>query len=106
MNFLAIGVKNPSCFDEPLDFDQIKRIRLTNFPQLSNLMSIASYARKQNMNEEWLQLLETRIAKGLTPNRETISNKVIAKLSNAVRLAMEGKWDELWKKILSRVAAE
>jgi len=61
LNFLAVGVKNPLCFERPLDLRRIRDIRLRNDALVAEFRSIVEYAERRNIDEEWLRLLRRRL---------------------------------------------
>jgi hypothetical protein len=65
LNFLAVGVASPACFQEPLDMARITSIPLQNTTQLSELQTILRYARHKGIVADWVTLLQKRIAAGI-----------------------------------------
>lgn len=61
LNLMAVGVSNASCFDEPLDPDQILNIRLINDAQLLELQTIYDYVAKRGIDGPWVQNLRRRM---------------------------------------------
>jgi len=64
LNFLAIGVTQPPCFDAPLDLQRIPTIRIRNEALLAEFASILQYAEGRKINAEWVRLLRKRIRRG------------------------------------------
>ena len=64
LNFLAIGVTQPPCFDAPLDLQRIPTIRIRNDALLAEFASILQYAEGRKINAEWVRLLRKRIRRG------------------------------------------
>jgi hypothetical protein len=64
LNFLAVGVTNPACFDAPLDPHRIPTISIRNDALLAEFASIIKYADAHRIDEEWLRLLRKRLRRG------------------------------------------
>jgi hypothetical protein len=64
LNFLAVGIANPPCFDGPLDLRRIGGIPIANDTVLGELQSIAHYAESRNLDGEWLRALRKRVSRG------------------------------------------
>ena len=64
LNFLAVGMKQSSCFDEPLDLRRISNIAIRNDALIAEFRSIVEYAERRNIDEEWLRLLRKRLRRG------------------------------------------
>ena len=61
LNFLAVGVSNPSCFNDLLDLAAIDRLPIP-VPVLANeLQSIADYAAANRIEAAWLRRLQLRL---------------------------------------------
>ena len=56
LNFMAVGVSAPECFDSPFHLDEISSIRVTH-----QLRSIRDYADRRGLEGEWVTLLRDRI---------------------------------------------
>ena len=54
LNFKAVGVDNPSCFDGELTPQQIRAIRFSNESQRAGFRSILAYAESHALQGEWL----------------------------------------------------
>jgi hypothetical protein len=61
LNFLAVGVDNPACFDVKPDLSQVGSIRARNQCQLGELVSIVDFARNSDVNAKWLDDLQNAI---------------------------------------------
>ncbi len=61
LNFAAVGVTNPSCFENWIDARQIHSIPVRNEPQAAELRSIVAYARRHDRRGDWLEALKARI---------------------------------------------
>ena len=61
MNFAAVGMAAPACFDGPLDPALIGGIPVRNEPQAAELRSILAYARQYGVEGEWLERLKERV---------------------------------------------
>ncbi|HYG86877.1 MAG TPA: hypothetical protein VD978_11520 [Azospirillum sp.] len=62
LNFAAVGVVDPLCFEGRVDMRQIRTIPVRNEPQAAELRSIVDYARQHNVQGDWLEALKARIA--------------------------------------------
>ncbi|HTC52270.1 MAG TPA: hypothetical protein VK700_10065 [Steroidobacteraceae bacterium] len=54
LNFKAVGVDRPSCFDGELTLEQIRRIGFGNDSQRAAFRSILDYADSQGLSGDWL----------------------------------------------------
>jgi hypothetical protein len=54
LNFKAVGIDNPSCFDGELTHDQIRRASLINETQRAGFQSIIDYANRRGVSGDWL----------------------------------------------------
>jgi hypothetical protein len=61
LNLLAAGVTNPPCFDAPFDIRRLPRLPIRNDWALIELQGIVAYARRNNVDGEWLRLLRKRL---------------------------------------------
>lgn len=61
LNFLAVGVADPSCFDGPLDLGLIAGLTITSDAVLAEFRSIRDYAEHRGITAEWLRLLSDRL---------------------------------------------
>jgi exopolysaccharide biosynthesis predicted pyruvyltransferase EpsI len=61
LNFFAVGVDHPECFDNEFGVAEINRITVSNPPQLSNLEQIIEYADRHQTGGRWLDVLRARI---------------------------------------------
>jgi len=64
LNFLALGIRDPRCFDGPLDVRRIPEIRMRNDPVVAEFRSIVRYAESRNIDEGWVRLLRKRVRRG------------------------------------------
>jgi hypothetical protein len=64
LNFLAVGVANPACFDAPLDPCRIATISIRNDALQAEFASIIKYADARRIDEEWVYLLRKRLRRG------------------------------------------
>lgn len=62
LNFLAIGVTAVNCFEHLPDQSMVRRMRVGSRPQLNELKSIAKYAQRQGIKEQWVRNLNIAIA--------------------------------------------
>jgi hypothetical protein len=65
LNFLAVAVVNPPCFDAPLELRRITDIRLKSDASLAELRSIVDYAERRSVDEDWVRMLRKRVRRGL-----------------------------------------
>ncbi|HVJ40738.1 MAG TPA: hypothetical protein VM639_04545 [Dongiaceae bacterium] len=96
LNFLAVGVADPACFDTPFDLATIEAINLRNDTQCGELASIATYARAKGIEAPWLKALEARI-KRYQSDAKAGRYALLAK--KAYRLAREGEWLEIRRRV-------
>ncbi|QLB13788.1 hypothetical protein EV697_10683 [Bisgaardia hudsonensis] len=68
LNFLAVGIKNPECFDGITDVAKMKNLRLRNEVKLSEFYPILKYAKEHGINEKWLYQLRVIILKNKIKN--------------------------------------
>jgi hypothetical protein len=64
LNFLAVGVSNPPCFEAPLELRRIDGIPIANDAILGELQSIVQYAERRDLDGEWLRALRKRLSRG------------------------------------------
>jgi len=64
LNFMALGMSNPPCFDTPLDLQRIPNMWIDNDATLAEIKSILDYVRSRNMEAAWVQMLRDRFQKG------------------------------------------
>jgi hypothetical protein len=81
LNLLAVGVRNPPCFDAPLDLGLISSIPIRSELALSELRTICVYAERRGIEAEWLRLLQARIRKETaTHATKKLAKEVLAKI--------------------------
>ncbi|OHV81598.1 hypothetical protein [Rhizobium sp. LCM 4573] len=61
LNFMAVGVPNPECFNEPFEADMIRTISVKVPAQLTELKTILDYCRKHDVHGEWVTILHKKI---------------------------------------------
>ena len=81
LNFKAVGVDNPSCFDAPLQLEQIKGMNLNFNVQCDELRSIVTYAKSKNIQADWLDAVIARI--------HTFDHPPIYQRNNTLRKAIK-----------------
>jgi hypothetical protein len=64
LNFLAVGIANPPCFDVPLDLRRVAGIPIGSDAILAELRSIVQYAERRHIDEAWLRALRKRLSRG------------------------------------------
>lgn len=99
LNFKAVGVSNPSCFEEPLDTTQIRSINIHNDIQRAELRSIVTYADAKGLNADWLDELKKRIG------REQRYSPLLDKAITLGYMARNGQWQEVRRRIVTRLTA-
>ena len=57
LNFKAVGIDNPSCFDGELTPRQIRDIRFSNESQRAGFRSILAYAESHALQGDWLEAM-------------------------------------------------
>jgi hypothetical protein len=57
LNFKAVGIDNPSCFDGELTPRQIRAIRFSNESQRAGFRSILAYAESHALQGDWLEAM-------------------------------------------------
>jgi hypothetical protein len=57
LNFKAVGIDNPSCFDGELTPQQIRDIRFSNESQRAGFRSILAYAESHALQGDWLEAM-------------------------------------------------
>jgi hypothetical protein len=57
LNFKAVGIDNPSCFDGELTPQQIRDIRFSNESQRAGFRSILAYAENHALQGDWLEAM-------------------------------------------------
>jgi hypothetical protein len=61
LNFLAVGVERPLCFDVLPDLAEVARIKTHSLAQLAELISIVEFAKRRNITAQWLEDLQRSI---------------------------------------------
>jgi hypothetical protein len=61
LNFLAVGVSRPPCFQRPLDPHLITTMNFRNIAQFNEMASVYSYAQRKGIEGMWVKLLKSRI---------------------------------------------
>lgn len=102
LNYLAVGVATPSCFDTPLDLGKIKDIELRKDTQCAELISIVTYAKNKGLDEPWLKALEARIRRYQSDAK---AHRYTLLIRKACKLARAGQWDEIRKGVGNKVKA-
>lgn len=64
LNFLAVGLSNPNCFDSPINLTKIKSIKLNNLGKICEFQSIIDYTKKHNVAGNWLFSMKLAIFTG------------------------------------------
>lgn len=58
LNFKAVGIDRPSCFDAEVTPEQIRRIRFWNESQRAGFRSILDYAESHALHGDWLDAMK------------------------------------------------
>jgi hypothetical protein len=67
LNFLAVGVSRPPCFQGPLDPRLITMMNFRNNAQFNEVASVYSYAQRNGIKDQWVKLLKSRINRYRNP---------------------------------------
>ena len=84
LNFRAVGVMDPPCFDAPLELRRITDIQIKSGASLAEPLLIVDYAERRNIDEHWVCLLCKRVRRGL--RNWTMRDKLRVVLERAGRL--------------------
>ena len=104
MNFLAVGVPDPSCFETPPSANDIRSIPIRNDVHYGEIQSIIDYAKKNNKeSEEWfvqVQKLAHKYEKGGYLFKLSCSLKYkMLRASRVWYMIKEGRWQDLYTKV-------
>lgn len=80
LNFLAVGIENPNCFDTPFDLSMIDGVTPHNSRQLDELRAILEYVEARAIAGEWVQRLRRRLGQ-LTPQAIGLSAEAMPDLA-------------------------
>ncbi|NCC04167.1 MAG: hypothetical protein EOM37_09030 [Proteobacteria bacterium] len=98
LNFMAVGVENPACFEEPLNIKNISGLKIHNETQLNELKSILEYATTKGKSAEpWALELKQLISTGVS--KHTTLNKLEKKFVKLFLLVREKRYQEVLCKI-------
>lgn len=61
LNFKAVGMDDPECFEQPFEMAMIDTLNVRNIAQLTELRSVIEYCARHTMQAEWVNRLEARI---------------------------------------------
>ncbi len=61
LNFKAVGMDDPECFEQPFEMEMIDTLNVRNIAQLTELTSVIEYCARHTMQAEWVDRLEARI---------------------------------------------
>jgi hypothetical protein len=100
LNFLAAGVINPTCFEAPFDYRNIRNIDVRNDTQCAELKSIVVYAKSKGVKGNWLKPLEARIKKYQS---RTVIHRYLDLLKKAWKLLCYGQLEELKARVAKRL---
>jgi hypothetical protein len=65
LNFLAVGVPEPDCFNGPLDLKSLETVHVSKFFMVE-LMSLLDHARKNGINAPWVDAVHRRVERSKT----------------------------------------
>ena len=98
LNFKAVGMDNPSCFETILTLEDVRNISPRNQAQANELRQIAAYAKKEgSMSVEWIKELERKARSYRPPN--LFERKILPKCKTAVHLLKEGNVSDFTQKL-------
>lgn len=84
LNLLAVGVSDAPCFDQPLELEQIQKIRLINDAQLLELRTIQDFVKGHGVDGPWVSYLDRRISTYLDSKKKkkTRLERIVQKVFN------------------------
>lgn len=100
LNFVAVGLENPPCFESPLTIEQIKNINLRNDLQQRELESIIRYSKEAGKSGPWLKATERAVL--LFRLKRPFKNAlhiIKPKIANGLRMIANGEFKVLFRKI-------
>lgn len=100
INFKAVGVDTPTCFENRLHTSMIRGMDIRNDAQCMELRSIVTYANKHGIKGDWLNTVIARIK---SYDRTRGQNKYLKKLDKLVRLARAGDFRKIHQKFSSHI---
>ncbi|HEY7896978.1 MAG TPA: hypothetical protein VIC03_01055 [Gemmatimonadaceae bacterium] len=96
LNFRAVGVSNPACFEGQRDLQQlIANVGMTSYSMCMELESIIAYAHTHAVTDPWVAALERRVARYEIEMAEVNNGR----LRNAWGMARRGEWRRLAAKL-------
>lgn len=63
LNFMAVGVDVPACFDNPIQLAKIPAMKINSEPRAKELVSIVRYAKKHQVQDVWVMLSKFALLK-------------------------------------------
>ncbi|MEO7103403.1 MAG: hypothetical protein ABI311_08440 [Gemmatimonadaceae bacterium] len=100
LNFRAVGVDHPPCFDGDQDVHQlIANIGITSYSMSLELKSIVSYARAHGVTDPWVGHLERRVDRYDIEAAEEINGSI----HNAVGMLRRGEWNRIATKLAAKL---
>lgn len=63
LNFMAVGVDHPACFDHPIQFAKIPAMKINSEPRAKELVSIVRYTKKHQIQDAWVMLSKLALLK-------------------------------------------
>ena len=106
LNFLAVGVESPPCFDTPFALKNISKVLVRNLAQNNELASILAYAKAKNMTGTWLDALEKKVSAFGPPSKTKFLLRGISRrIENAWLLIKSGECLLFFEKIKRKFKA-
>ncbi len=100
LNFIAVGLENPPCFEAPLKIEQIRNINLRNDLQQRELESIIRYSKETGKSGPWLKAAERAVLLfRLKRPFKKAWHIVRPKIGNGLRMIVKGEFKILFRKI-------
>jgi hypothetical protein len=94
LNFKAVGIDNPACFEGELKPEQIRRIRFSNESQRAGFRSILAYAESRALQGDWLEAMRECLrydAQGMVGRAVThLAHGDLRLLSEKIRRKLSG----------------
>ena len=82
LNFAAVGITNPECFDDRLTVAHIRSLKAHQPTQLNELRLILEYAKKRNIAEPWNKALKAKLRRARQNLIHGEVDEIFAKLTN------------------------
>lgn len=100
LNFRAVGVTNPACFNgAPDPIPRIPGIILRSYSMCVELKSIIAYANAHGVTDPWVRDLQDRVTRYEIEQAEETRGRLV----NALGMAQRGEWNRIAGKLKSKV---